>query len=242
MNLVIDIGNTRTKLAVFSTAGLLEKWTVQKSEFSTVLTSIKKDFPKIDSCIVSAVGSTEGLGISVLKEKYNFISLSAKTKVPFTNKYGTPKTLGADRIALISAAAVKYPQKNVLVIDAGSCVTYDFLDLNNRYLGGAISPGLQMRFNALHDFTAKLPLLRPKPTIAFLGSTTIAAMHSGVVLGLAKEVAGFVATYAEKYRHLHVVLTGGDALFLRDHLKNHIFANLDFLLEGLHYIVEHNKQ
>jgi type III pantothenate kinase len=168
--------------------------------------------------------------------------LSNESTIPFENSYATPTTLGVDRIALIACAAVKFPEKNVLVVDAGSAVTYDFLNSENHYLGGAIAPGLNMRYKALKEFTANLPLLEKQFPENFIGNSTNKAMHVGVVLGMIDEIDGSISRYKEQYADLIVILTGGDTDFLRDRLKNDIFANSKFLLEGLNYILEQNNE
>ncbi len=241
MNLVIDVGNTLVKLAVFDTDTLQLKKVFVKTEFLNVLSEITEEYPSITHCIVSSVGNFSEYQFKKLKQRYSVLEVTHETKVPFTNKYKTPTTLGVDRIVLVSAAAVQFPDKNVLVIDAGSCITYDFLNQANEYLGGAIAPGITMRYKAMHTFTAKLPLLDANLPKNLIGNSTASSMHSGVIQGVLNEIDGFIAAYKEKYTNLTVILTGGDAHFLRDSLKNDIFANSNFLLEGLHYILEHNK-
>ena len=154
--------------------------------------------------------------------------------------YKTPKTLGVDRIALASAAIQKYPKKNVLVIDAGTCITFDFISKDKEYLGGAISPGIQMRYKALHNFTAKLPLLDSGELTSFIGFDTESSIHSGVLNGVCNELDGVINQYSKKFRDLTVVLTGGDTNFLAKQLKSVIFAHPNFVLEGLHTILNYN--
>ncbi|MCB0468082.1 MAG: type III pantothenate kinase, partial [Aequorivita sp.] len=134
-----------------------------------------------------------------------------------------------------------YAGKNVLVIDAGTCITYDFLNSKNEYMGGAISPGISLRYKALHTFTEKLPLLEATNPNLFVGNTTATSMHSGVVNGVLYEIDGYISMYRKNYDNLTVILTGGDAHFLRDSIKNDIFANSNFLLEGLNHILEYNE-
>src|SRR5690606_15798814 len=141
MNLVIDVGNTLVKLGVFDSGSLKHKKTCPKKDFLAALSEISEVFPTILAAIVASVRYFSEHQRSKLQQLYTLLSLDHTTKIPFINKYATPKTLGVDRIALISAAAEQYPQKNVLVIDAGTCITYDFLNSENEYLGGAISPG-----------------------------------------------------------------------------------------------------
>jgi len=167
--------------------------------------------------------------------------LSHTSKTPFKNSYATPDTLGADRIAVVVAAFYEYPRKNVLVIDAGTCITYDIINDYGEYLGGAISPGLQMRYKAMHNQTDALPLLRPNEILDFVGNTTESSMHSGVINGTVQEVDGVIEQYKQRFKDLTVILTGGDAHFFAKRLKNSIFANSKFLLEGLNYLLEYNK-
>ncbi len=241
MNLIIDVGNTLLKFAVFEANVLLTKKSCEKKEFLTMLSKIAEAHSEVSHCIVSSVGEFTKKELSKLEERYPVTVLSNETKVPFTNLYETPKTLGVDRIALVSAAAVAYPDRNVLIIDAGSCVTYDFLNDANEYLGGAISPGLSMRYSALNNFTAKLPHLEADTTENLIGNNTASSIHSGVGQGLLYEIDGFIRDYKTNYTDLTIILTGGDAHFLRDSLKSDIFANSNFLLEGLNFILEHNK-
>ncbi|NNK40613.1 MAG: type III pantothenate kinase, partial [Winogradskyella sp.] len=161
-------------------------------------------------------------------------------KLPFINKYETPKTLGVDRIALVSASVLHFPDQNVLIIDAGTCVTYDFITNDNNYIGGAISPGLSMRYRALNTFTAKLPLLNVQQPKSVVGKTTESSIHSGVVNGIVLEIDGVIDQYKEQFGDLTVILTGGDGKFLSNQLKNSIFANSNFLLQGLNYILQFN--
>lgn len=241
MNLIIDVGNSSVKWAVFSEQNMLKRAGSTSEELIPTFNTFLKEYPKISHAILSVVGSFSEATIQYIQERLSLLILDQYTKVPFRNAYKTPETLGVDRLALVSAAATHYPKKNVLVIDAGSCITYDLLTAQNIYLGGAISPGLQMRYRALHTFTAKLPLLEPKHLDAIVGDSTENAMHVGVATAIGNEMDGFVNDFKEKYPDLTVILTGGDAHFLRDSLKNDIFANSNFLLEGLHFILEHNK-
>ena len=170
------------------------------------------------------------------------LNVDATIKLPFKNLYKTPHTIGSDRLALAAAAAIQYPNINVLVIDVGSCITYDFIDKNKHFLGGGISPGLSMRYKALHTFTAKLPLLKPSPPDALFGDSTLSSIHSGTFGGLLKELDGVISDYKKNYTDLTVILTGGDAKLLANRLKNSIFANSKFLLEGLNSLLEFNTK
>ena len=161
--------------------------------------------------------------------------------IPFINDYATPKTLGVDRIALVSAAKDQYEGKDVLIIDVGTCITYDFMNARGHYKGGAISPGINMRYKALHDYTEKLPLLDANIPQNILGNSTQTSIHSGVLYGVTLEIDGVISQYRQDFEDLTVILTGGNAHFLLDRLKNSIFANQNFLLEGLNFLLEPNQ-
>ena len=241
MNLVVDVGNTLIKLAVFEGKTQVYKKTVLKSDFDKSLDSIQEDFPAIEQVVLSVVGAFADKSRAKLEKKYKVFSLSSQIKVPFTSDYSTPETLGLDRIALVSAAASQYPGKEVLVIDVGTCITYDFLNAEGRYKGGAISPGIDMRYIALNSFTEKLPLLDANIPQYLTGNSTQTSIHSGVINGVTFEIDGVISQYKQENRDLTVILTGGNAHFLRDRLKNSIFANSNFLLEGLNFLLEHNQ-
>lgn len=240
MNLIIDIGNTRVKLAVFKANRLLEKVIVDKKVFLLEVKKIISSQPKITNAIVSSVDFFTKNEELELRTMVELTIVSHKLQLPFTNNYATPKTLGVDRIALITAAAQQYPKINTLIIDAGTCVTYDFLNNENAYLGGAISPGLTIRYEALHNLTAKLPLLKIKDATFLIGNSTENSIHSGVINGLVNEIDGAIQQYQQQYTDLTVILTGGDTNFLAKRLKSSIFANSNFLLEGLNHLLKIN--
>ena len=241
MRLIIDVGNTRVKFAVFHFGNLQYKEFAPKDAFISAFNSVRSEYPSISSAIISSVGKLTSGQKEVVTRKYDTLVLSHEVHLPFYNNYGTPETLGVDRMALMSAAAVQYPNESVLLIDAGSCITYDFITDRNEYLGGAISPGVRMRYEALHTFTANLPLLDTNLPEKLLGDTTASSIHVGVVSAVIQEIDGFINAYKAQFGELRVILTGGDAHFLQDRLKNDIFANSNFLLEGLNHILEFNK-
>ncbi|RNC84134.1 MAG: type III pantothenate kinase [Winogradskyella sp.] len=241
MNLIIDVGNTFVKFAVFEHNTLIHKESFTLEEFKKRFKSIKKKFPRLLSCIVSSVGRLKKDEVNAIVKDLNLLVLNSDTKVPFKNTYKTPKTLGVDRLALVSASILNYSNNNVLIIDAGTCITYDFITHENKYIGGAISPGIRLRYKSLNNLTANLPLLETETPKIITGNTTETSIHSGVVFGVIKEIDGVIDTYTEKYSDLTVILTGGDAKLLSEQLKNSIFANSDFLLEGLNYILEFNS-
>mgnify|MGYP000336094946 CR=1 FL=1 len=240
MNLAIDIGNTRGKVAVFENDTIIDMYVFEKKRIITTVKKIIKKYPNSEG-IISNVASISEIKLQKLKKNMKLQVVSYNTNVPFINLYKTPKTLGVDRIALVSAAICQFPDKNVLVIDAGTCITFDFINENKEYLGGAISPGIKMRYKSLNNFTANLPLLEKEEVFDFVGKNTKESINSGVVNGVIKEINGIIEDYKEKFGVLTVVLTGGDTNFLSKQLKSSIFANQNFLLEGLNKILIFNK-
>ncbi|MCL4171309.1 UNVERIFIED_CONTAM: hypothetical protein GTU68_017524 [Idotea baltica] len=239
MNLTVDIGNTRVKAAVFENNRLKELVVFTKSK---IISEIKKIVKKhsIVSGIISNVASISENKITQLHKIANFHVISSNSKVPFTNLYKTPKTLGVDRIALVAAAAKQFTNKNVLIIDAGTCITFDFINNKSEYLGGAISPGIRLRYKSLHTFTANLPLIDVLALENLIGKNTKESIVSGVLNGVLQEIDGVILGYQQKYLDLTVVLTGGDTKFLSKQLKSSIFANQNFLLQGLNEILKLN--
>lgn len=233
MILTIDVGNTRIKAAVFEGYTLLESFVFEKKELEKKIKKILKKFQKTAYLVVSSVGDIEKESFLVFETMLKVHFVSNKDLFPFTNNYATPETLGVDRMVLAAGATLLYPNQNRLIIDAGTCVTYDFVDENNVYQGGAIAPGLRLRYEALHQFTAKLPLLSVENIKDYIGKSTAASIHSGVVNGLVYEIDGFIDEYKSACTKIIIILTGGDAVFLAKRLKNTIFANSNFLLESL---------
>ncbi|OUS03532.1 pantothenate kinase [Flavobacteriales bacterium 33_180_T64] len=242
MNLIVDVGNTHIKLAIYSRGRLKEKVVGELADFETIVADVLKNHENISQAIVSSVGKLKESQVKMLSTKIKVLELSYKLKLPFRNLYATPKTLGADRIALVSACVEQFPDNNALIIDAGTCITYDFINAENEYLGGAISPGIRLRYKTLNNLTANLPLLDTKMPQDILGDSTQNSIHSGVVFGVLKEIDGVIDEYVKKYSDLTVILTGGDTKLLSNQLKNSIFANSNFLLEGLNFILEYNSQ
>jgi type III pantothenate kinase len=234
MNLVIDSGNTRIKVATFLGEQLETKFTFQKSH-DLMLFLTDKNF---DSAIVSSVSTSAIEILSAISAKKKF-TLSHTLPLPIKLLYKTPATLGVDRIAAVCGAVGTFPSNNCLVIDAGTCITYDFIDGERNYHGGAISPGIAMRFEAMHTFTKRLPLVTPEPE-QLIGTSTESSMRSGVMNGILNEVLGFINEYKRKYPDLRVVLCGGDTAFFENNLKQPIFAAPDLVLSGLNRILNYN--
>ena len=239
MNLVIDIGNIQIKVAVYQETILIFKDQFSSDQLISRVLSISEQY-NIKEGVISHVTSLDQTLLSELKKIVQLIELDYRTKLPFVNKYLTPKTIGVDLVALLTIKKGQFPNQNVLVIDAGSCITFDFLDKNEEYFGGDISPGIEMRYKAVNNYTANLPLLKKIEMIPELGDSTKNAIHRGVLNGVIQEIEGVITQYRSKYQKLTVVLTGGDTIFLAKNLKSSIFAIPNFLLEGLNSILIHN--
>jgi len=240
MELIIDIGNTLIKYYVFQDNNILDskKNIIENWRYS--LEVIKLKYPNIKSVILSDVnGSFENDLIEVL-QPLNILHCTIDLKLPFTTKYSPSKQLGSDRIALLAACCLLYPKKNRLVIDLGSCITYDILDKQNVHWGGAISPGFEMRYKGIHEYSSKLPLIKFKRSESIIGTSTISAIHSGIYNGILNELSGNIKKYNETFENLTIILTGGDAERLPKSLKNSIFAHSNFLAKGLNYTLAMN--
>jgi type III pantothenate kinase len=236
--LCIDLGNTRQKAALFEgskqadvfffgedleteLAALLERWQPQRS----ILSSVINHAPGIEA---------------LLKAHTRFHLLHAGSRLPFSTPVSKPETIGADRLALCAAAVLQFPHQNNLVVGLGTAVTYNFINVRHEFLGGGISPGMLMRMRALNSFTAKLPIVAPDWNVPLVGYDTKTNIQSGVVLGLAMEIDGFIDAYKRRYEAFNVLLTGGDLVYLAPHLKNMIFADPDLLFKGLYAICDLN--
>ncbi|MAW97163.1 MULTISPECIES: type III pantothenate kinase [unclassified Leeuwenhoekiella] len=239
--LAIDFGNTRVKFGLFKDGALEVSYSVLAGEAQDQLLELQES-ANPHAIVFCATGNSKDFVTFLKKRGLSYKVVEAATPVPYTNLYKTPETLGLDRKVLMVTAFKECSGINTLVIDAGTCVTYDFKNKEDTYLGGAISPGLQMRFKAMHQFTAKLPDLEiSKDQVELIGTDTYSAMQSGVINGLVAELDGLIDRYKLEYDELKIILTGGDGLFLSDRLKNGIFADSNFLLKGLNYIVEFNR-
>ncbi len=233
MILAVDVGNTRIKAAVFEGDTLLESFVFQKKALEKSIQNILEKYKNTSHLVVASVSDVEKQAFLAFEKELKIHFVSHLDSFPFVNCYETPQTLGIDRMVLAAGATIQFPKQNRLVIDAGTCITFDFIDENDRYLGGAISPGLRLRYESLHRFTAKLPLLSVANPKYFIGKSTSESIHSGVVNGLVYEIDGFIEDFRAQYSKFIIILTGGDTDFLAKRLKNTIFANSNFLLESL---------
>ncbi len=240
MNLVIDIGNSRTKFALFNRGEIMIS--VPVDEFLPEhVTILKDEHPSLDKVIVSSVKDYSTELKTTLKEEFDhYLDLDHTTKIPIENKYASKETLGKDRIAAVIGANYLYPSENVLVIDAGTAITYDIITKENTYLGGNISPGIDMRFKALNKFTGKLPLVCLNDEKHLFGTTTETAIRFGVQNGVIYEVGHTIEEFNKIYHDLKVILTGGNSDFFDKKLKNSFFVNLNLVAIGLNRILEHN--
>ena len=240
MNLTIDQGNTFTKIGIFDKEDFIDEILMEEKEVERKIIELFAKYP-IKNSILSSVVDVSDIEVKLLKLKSKrFIELSENTPLPIKNLYKTPATLGKDRIA--AAVAVNYlePKANNLAIDAGTCITYDFVSSQGEYLGGNISPGVDMRLKALNVFTKKLPLIEFDENYELLGNDTKTAILSGIVNGICFEMDGYIDTLKEKYSDLSVFLTGGNTFFFAKTLKNHIFAIPNLVLIGLNRILNYN--
>jgi type III pantothenate kinase len=244
-NLVVDIGNTFTKIGVFEHDELLAA-----NQYQSLDTAVITDFlnnHNISRAIISSVKPGVENWQSVLSEKTPVIWFNAEMTGGVNNRYQTQATLGPDRLAAVIAANHLYPGMNSLVIDAGTCITYDWVDANGNYFGGSISPGLKMRFKAVNYYTAALPLVNADETFAeTYGNDTTSSIRSGIQNGIKYELTGFIESYKSNIKDLNIILTGGDSIFFDTLLKNSIFApciKIDphLVLKGLNAAIPHNN-
>ena len=240
--LIVDIGNTRTKLALFHNDVLNDLQVFERPETGFVEQVLEK-YPDVQASILSAVRSYPREIELLLKQQGYFIQLDKETPLPFQNRYKTPGTLGKDRLAIAAGARSQFPGQNVLAIVAGTTVTFDFINSNGEYLGGSISPGLHMRLKALHTFTDQLPLIELREeAVDLIGTTTETAILSGIVNGMAAEMDGIIDRYDKNYKSLKIIFGGGDYKYFDKRLKNNIFATPNIVLKGLKVILDFNEE
>lgn len=234
MLLTVDIGNTLVKVAVFEEVDLIDKFVFQLIDAKDNFTIIFEKYPEASKLLYVSVAHLSKELLEWLQHRIEVQAVSHQSRFPFINTYLTPETLGIDRMVLAAGAVLLFPNKNCLLIDAGTCITYDVVTANDVYEGGAISPGVSLRYAVLHTHTAKLPLLNATFPLNKVGKTTDESIHVGVIQGVLQEIEGFISKYSVNYQDLTVILTGGDANFLANRLKSTIFADENFLLKSLH--------
>ena len=239
MNLIVDIGNTLVKLAVFDGGRIVAQRCVERLHPS-MLGELLEGRRAAKAVVASTRGEADDVIETVRPYADYLLEFTSQTPVPVANAYHTPETLGRDRLAAAVGATVLYPGRNVLIVDFGTAVTIDLVTADNTFRGGCISPGVTMRFRALHDYTAKLPLCAATGGEGLSGLTTEEAIELGVMNGIAFEIEGYVTRMREKIDGLRVIFTGGDAKFFVKRIKNTIFANCNLVFCGLNRILEHN--
>lgn len=238
ITLCLDFGNTRLKAAVFY-EDLLQQIFVLGDDLIKEVQNIIQTYSPHYSILSSVIEHPKGIE-ELLQNKTSFHKLSNTSLLPFAIPVGKPETVGADRLALAAAAVNLFPEKNNLAIALGTCITYNFINTDHQLIGGSISPGMELRFKSLHQFTAKLPLVKSDWNVPLVGYDTVSNIQSGVVLGIAKELDGMIGAYKERYGNFNAVLTGGDIPFLQPHLKMEIFADPDLIFKGLYAISKLN--
>lgn len=238
MNFIVDFGNTRIKAALFK-----DDVCIKQKLYNTIdkLLNDGVFYNEAKRIIICSVTDQHLKFIDSVNKKYNILLFESSTPLPIKNLYNSASTLGSDRLAASVGAYHLYPDRNVLTIDAGTCIKYNFVNMSNEYIGGAISPGIKMRLKAMHEFTARLPETEPDFNYEKLtGQDTRESMLSGALLGAASEVDEMIQRYSQIYQSLTVVITGGDAPYLCKQLKNRIFAHPELLLTGLNTILNFN--
>lgn len=238
--LCFDFGNTRLKCAIFAGKELKDVIVMQDYTNQTIEKLIEQH--QAERSILSSVINHNPIVEEVLSKKTNFHKLSAQSKIPLTIPVGKPETVGADRLAICAAAVDLNPHHHNLAIGLGTCITYNYINKFHEFLGGSISPGMNMRFRAMHEQTALLPMIEPEHNFPLIGYDTKTNLLSGVILGMSKEIDGIIEAYSEKYNHLRVLLTGGDMSFFVPHLKNKVVADPYLLFKGLFAISELNNK
>jgi type III pantothenate kinase len=236
--LCLDFGNTRLKIALFENAELKKIEILSENQIEHLQKIIEQHQPS--TSILSSVINHNGQIEELLKTKTQFHKLNNDSRLPFSISVGKPETVGADRLAIAAASVFLFPKQNNLVIGLGSCITYNFINQSHEFLGGSISPGMEMRFKAMHHFTAKLPMIEADWNVPLIGYDTKTNLQTGVVLGIAKEIDGMITAYNEKFGNFNAVLTGGDIGIFEPHLKNKIFADPDLIFKGLYAISQIN--
>ena len=240
MNLVIDIGNTAVKVYLFKNNEIIKREVLSENALIHYLKLIAID--DIRNIICSSVTKSYKDQLSNIFKNSNYYDFSDNNlKIPFTNNYETKKSLGQDRIGLISSAVLKFQDQNSLVIDMGTCITYDFIDSQNIYHGGAISPGIRMRYSSFSNYTSNLPLLKFQDITKIIGANTEESLHIGINNGIVGEINQYINSLKKSHSKFNVIITGGDSIFLLNKIKNAIFADQDFLASGLNYIIKLNE-
>ncbi len=241
MNLIIDIGNTQTKIACINQGIVFDKITTLSCT-SAVVSDFLSKHKNIQKAIVASVQDYPAELFEFLQSKLGHcFFFDAELPIPIANNYQSKNTLGGDRLAACIGAWSLYPNNNILVIDAGTAITFDVISVDKGYIGGCISPGITMRFKALNHFTRKLPLLEVNNNFKLIGTDTNTAIIGGVENGFIFEIDGYIHNLQQQYSNLKVVITGGDADFICSHISYSVENNSDILLLGLDTILNYQN-
>jgi len=237
-SLCFDLGNSRLKCAVFNNAVLEEVVVLEDLSINTIH-GLLQTYRPTHSILSSVITGTEELE-ATLNQHTVFCKLNHQSKLSFYTPVGKPETIGADRLAICNAAVDKYPGQHILVIVLGTCITYNYINSQQQFLGGAISPGMTMRFKAMNLHTALLPEVKPDKIVPLIGYDTRTNLLSGVILGIAKELEGFITEYKLRYSNLKVILAGGDVLWIQPQLNMEVETDEQLLFKGLYSIGKNN--
>lgn len=241
MNLVIDQGNTVTKIALFDADAHIETLLFEVFDVD-VCSSILSTY-SISKGVYCTVVDPRAEVLEYLNNNLPvFLFIDQNTLFPIENRYRTPETLGKDRLAAVVEANAIYPNRNLLIIDIGTAITYEFVDSNNRYCGGNISPGVSMRFKALNTFTGKLPIVDRHGEYPNIGYDTDTAIRAGVIKGVVSEIAAYIDEYSENFSDIVIILTGGHTKFLKSQLNRDLIIDIDLVLKGLNRILNYNVE
>ena len=239
MKLILDIGNTTTKAAIFSQKELINEIRLEELNLSDIESFVGSN--KITSSIISCVNNEKKEMINEISKVYNSFLFTYKSQIPINSLYSTPETLGLDRVAGVVGASILFPGKDILVFDLGTCLTIDYIDSKKQYYGGRISPGIKMRYDALHHFTNQLPKLSYTENLDLLGTDTNSSIHSGIQRGFMNEISSTISYYKKENPDIIVVVTGGDSFFLDREFKSGIFVDPFLVLKGLNEILDYNE-
>ena len=240
MNLCIDIGNSSCKVGIFKYKRIVHLERLPLDNLGDALMRLIDSF-EITACMICSTRKMKKSLQRKIASRVECLVLTHKLKLPITIKYKTPSTLGTDRIAAVVGAYMQNPGKDHLIIDAGTCITYDLVDRSGQYLGGNIAPGVEMRIRAMHDYTAKLPLVEMKLNPDYVGNSTTTALQNGAVWGTLFEIEAFIKRVKSTYRRINITLTGGNAEFLAENLKTKIFVSPNLVLTGLNELLLFQK-
>lgn len=240
ISLCLDFGNTRQKVGVFKGRDFLKEINLPDTSLNSIEALLNEWSP--EKIILSSVINHDLAIETFMAGKTRFHRLNHTSQLPLTTPVGKPETIGADRLALVAAAVDLFPHSHNLVIGLGTCITYNFINNQHEFLGGSISPGMNMRFRAMHEQTALLPYIKAETQFPLIGYDTKTNLLSGVIWGMSKEIDGIIDEYALKYSNFNVLLTGGDMPFFVPHLKNRIFADPNLIFKGLYAISEFNNR